>query len=129
MINLSVVIPIKDERDNLAPLYEQVRAALDPLVELRQLGVEVIAVDGGSRDATIQRARLRVDRVFSAPRERTSQVNAGAEKASGDVLLFLDPKTSPAKTRAKVDEWLKKHRLQADLVVTSIARSGGERSF
>ena len=85
-MRLSIIMPVCDEG-------ERISAALDPLVELRQLGVEVIAVDGGSRDATIQRARLRVDRVFSAPRERTSQVNAGAEKASGDVLLFLDPGT------------------------------------
>src|SRR5207248_10008484 len=72
---------------------ERISATVEPLVELRQLGVEVIGVDGGSRDATIQRARLRVDKVLSAPRGRASQVNAGAEKASGDVLLFLDPGT------------------------------------
>jgi rSAM/selenodomain-associated transferase 2 len=83
-MRLSIIIPVCDEG-------EPINRTLDPLVELRQLGVEVIAVDGGSRDATIQRARLRVDRVLSAPRGRASQVNAGAEKASGDVLLFLDP--------------------------------------
>lgn len=49
--------------------------------------------------------------------------------AGPSVMMFLDPKISPAKTKAKVDEWLKKHRLKADLVVTSIARSGGERSY
>ena len=85
-MRLSIIVPVCDEG-------ERISATLDPLVELRQLGVEVIAVDGGSRDATIQRARLRVDKVLSAPRGRASQVNAGAEKASGDVLLFLDPGT------------------------------------
>jgi rSAM/selenodomain-associated transferase 2 len=49
--------------------------------------------DGGSRDATIQRARLRADRVISAPRGRASQMNAGAAKASGNVLLFLHADT------------------------------------
>ncbi len=37
----------------------------------------------------IQRARLRATRVISAPRGRASQMNAGAEKATGDILLFL----------------------------------------
>ena len=85
-MRLSIIVPVCDEG-------ERISATLDPLVELRHLGVEVIAVDGGSRDATIQRARLRVDKVLSAPRGRASQVNAGAEKASGDVLLCLDPGT------------------------------------
>ena len=56
---------------------------------LRSLGAEVMVVDGGSRDATIQRARLRADRVIAAPPGRGPQMNAGAEKATGDVLLFL----------------------------------------
>ena len=33
MTSLSVVIPIKDERDNLRPLHERLRRALDPLLE------------------------------------------------------------------------------------------------
>ncbi len=60
---------------------------------MRALGTEVIVVDGGSRDATIQRARLRADRVISAPRGRALQMNAGAAKAAGDVLLFLHADT------------------------------------
>ena len=44
-------------------------------------------------DATVQRARLRADQVLSAPRGRALQMNAGAAKASGDVLLFLHADT------------------------------------
>jgi rSAM/selenodomain-associated transferase 2 len=72
---------------------EGIAAALDALADLRALGTEVIVVDGGSRDATIQRARVRADRVVSAPRGRALQMNAGAEIASGDVLLFLHADT------------------------------------
>jgi len=50
-------------------------------------------VDGGSHDATIQRARLRADHVLKAPRGRALQMNAGAEAAHGDVLLFLHADT------------------------------------
>ena len=86
MQKLSVIVPALDEGERIA-------ATLDALANLRALGVEVIVVDGGSRDATVQRARLRADRVLTAPRGRALQMNAGAEKATGDVLLFLHADT------------------------------------
>jgi len=86
MSKLSIIIPVLNEGEAIA-------AALDALAVLRALGAEVIVVDGGSRDATIQRARPRADRVILAPRGRALQMNAGAEKASGDVLLFLHADT------------------------------------
>src|SRR5438045_1983195 len=91
MMRLSIVMPVLNEGDGLV-------AALDALADLRALGVELIVVDGGSRDATVQRARLRADRVLTAPRGRALQMNAGAEKAAGDVLLFLpaDTRLTPA---------------------------------
>ena len=36
-------------------------------------------VDGGSRDATVRQAELRVDKVILAPRGRALQMNAGAD--------------------------------------------------
>ena len=86
MQKLSVIVPALDEGERIA-------ATLDALANLRALGVEVIVVDGGSRDATVQRARLRADRVIPAARGRASQMNAGAEMATGDVLLFLHADT------------------------------------
>jgi rSAM/selenodomain-associated transferase 2 len=86
MARLSIIIPVLDEGEAIA-------GALDALAELRGLGVEVIVVDGGSTDATVQRARLRADHVLSAPRGRALQMNAGAAKAAGDVLLFLHADT------------------------------------
>ncbi len=82
MPSLSIIIPVLNEGERIA-------AALDALAPLRALGVEIVVIDGGSRDATVQRARLRANRVISAPRGRATQMNAGAEKATGDILLFL----------------------------------------
>jgi rSAM/selenodomain-associated transferase 2 len=86
MSRLSIIMPVLDEG-------EEIGAALDALSSLGALGVEVIVVDGGSHDATIQRARLRTDHVIKAPRGRARQMNAGAETAMGDVLLFLHADT------------------------------------
>src|SRR5688572_29880178 len=86
MRSLSIIVPVLNEGEAIA-------GTLDALANLRALGVQVVVVDGGSRDATVQRARLRADRVVMAPRGRAAQMNAGAEKASGDVLLFLHADT------------------------------------
>jgi len=86
MARLSIIMPVLDEGDGIT-------GALDALGDLRTLGVEVIVVDGGSRDATVQRARMRADRVLTAPRGRASQMNAGAAVAAGSVLLFLHADT------------------------------------
>src|SRR5262245_56420980 len=84
MARLSIIIPVLNEGERIA-------STLDALADLRGLGVEVIVVDGGSRDATVQRARVRVDRVVLGSRGRAVQFNEGAQKATGDVLLFLQP--------------------------------------
>ena len=55
---------------------------------------EVIVVDGGSDDATAEIARPLADQVLSAERGRARQMNAGAAKARGDVLLFLHADTA-----------------------------------
>src|SRR5262244_4167279 len=86
MARLTIIMPVLNES-------ERIVAALEAVADLRARGTEVIVVDGGSRDATVQLARLGADHVLSAPQGRALQMNAGAEKASGDVLLFLHADT------------------------------------
>jgi rSAM/selenodomain-associated transferase 2 len=85
-MQLSVIIPALDEAAGIA-------ATLRALQPLRAAGHEVIVVDGGSCDGTPDAARPLADRVLAAPRGRASQMNAGADAASGDVLLFLHADT------------------------------------
>jgi rSAM/selenodomain-associated transferase 2 len=79
---LSIIMPVLDEGSRIA-------AALAALAPLRMRGVEIVIVDGGSADATQGEARPFGDLVLVAPRGRASQMNAGAERARGEVLLFL----------------------------------------
>jgi rSAM/selenodomain-associated transferase 2 len=60
---------------------------------VRARGAEVIVVDGGSQDATVARAGPLADAVISAARGRASQMNAGAARARGEILLFLHADT------------------------------------
>jgi rSAM/selenodomain-associated transferase 2 len=85
-MKLSIVMPVFDEAAGI-------EAALATLAPYRRRGVEVIVVDGGSRDGTSDLARPLVDSVLFAPRGRALQMNAGAAAAHGDVLLFLHADT------------------------------------
>ena len=84
--SITVVVPTLDEAGTLAQ-------SLLPLQSERGRDVEVIVVDGGSRDGTRRIADPLCDRVLHAPRGRARQMNAGAAAARGDVLLFLHADT------------------------------------
>jgi rSAM/selenodomain-associated transferase 2 len=79
---LSIIVPCLNEA-------ERIGRTLEHLAPMRARGAQVIVVDGGSRDATVARARAGADLVVSAPPGRASQMNAGALAARNDVLLFL----------------------------------------
>jgi rSAM/selenodomain-associated transferase 2 len=81
-MNMSIIIPVLDE----AQLLPQTLAALQ---DLRQRGHEVLVVDGGSRDGSVTIARRHADRILMSGPGRAQQMNAGAESARHEVLLFL----------------------------------------
>lgn len=83
---LSIVVPALDEAAGIADTL----AALAPL---RAAGHELIVVDGGSRDATVECSRPLADRVITAPRGRARQMNAGAAAARHAQLLFVHADT------------------------------------
>jgi rSAM/selenodomain-associated transferase 2 len=79
---LSVVVPALREGSRIG-------RGLALLAPLRARGCEVIVVDGGSGDGTLETAAPLADQVLVAGPGRALQMNAGAARARGDVLLFL----------------------------------------
>lgn len=79
---ISIIVPVRNEA-------ELIVGQLERLQSLRAAGHELIVVDGGSRDGTLQRAQGLADGVEEGPAGRSRQMNRGAELATGDVLLFL----------------------------------------
>jgi rSAM/selenodomain-associated transferase 2 len=97
---LSIVMPVLDEAAGID-------AALERLQPWREQGVELVVVDGGSRDGTPARCAGRADVVLPAPPGRARQMNLGARVAQGSVLLFLHADTQlPADARSSIDEAL-----------------------
>lgn len=101
---LSIVIPCLNEADGIA-------ATLAALAPLRHRGSEVIVVDGGSHDGTAELATGHADLVVTASRGRATQMNAGARRARGEILLFLHADTVlPDMADALVIDGLKRSR-------------------
>ncbi|HJU11121.1 MAG TPA: glycosyltransferase, partial [Candidatus Binataceae bacterium] len=56
-------------------------------------GAELIVVDGGSTDRSVQVTTARGARILPAPRGRARQMNAGAAAAHGEVFAFVHADT------------------------------------
>jgi glycosyltransferase involved in cell wall biosynthesis len=90
---LSVVVPVYEEEDSLAPLHAELDAALGGV----DGGVEFLYVDDGSGDASLERLREiaardpRV-RVVALDRNRgqSAALEAGFRRARGEVVATLD---------------------------------------
>ena len=84
--SLTIVMPVLNEAAGLA-------AALQALEPLRARGAQIIVIDGDSADDSAARAQAGGAQVINTTRGRALQMNAGAQQASGEVLLFLHADT------------------------------------
>ena len=93
----SVIIPIKDERDNLIPLTEQLLKILRSRDESRAAPFEILYIDDGSADGSddlldelsVQHAEVRVlhfDRNYG----QSSAFDAGFKQSTGDLVITMD---------------------------------------
>ncbi|HZO83032.1 MAG TPA: TIGR04283 family arsenosugar biosynthesis glycosyltransferase [Candidatus Binataceae bacterium] len=85
MKQLSVIVPMLNEERAIARTLEALAVGAP--------GAEIIVVDGGSADRSIEEARPRCTTLLSAPRGRARQMNAGAAAAHGDTLAFVHADT------------------------------------
>jgi glycosyltransferase involved in cell wall biosynthesis len=92
-VEVSVVVPLFNEEENLPPLHRQLAAALDELGR----SYEIMFVDDGSRDGTPARLNeiaeldphvgfIRFRRNFG----QTAALQAGIDSTRGEVLIFMD---------------------------------------
>lgn len=97
---ISVIIPALNEAAQIGSTLRHLEGAG---------AAEVIVVDGGSSDETVQIAESLGARVLRGPANRGMQQNLGAESATGEILLFLHADTRPpdgfaGQVRAILDE-------------------------
>jgi dolichol-phosphate mannosyltransferase len=90
--HLSVVVPVRNEADNIRPLVEEIRAALSGVVDY-----EIVYVNDGSTDDTALRLKemqrecpqLRVIR-HAVSYGQSTAVRTGVKAARGDWIATLD---------------------------------------
>jgi len=85
-MKISIIIPVLNEERNLS-------MTLSMLQSFRQAGHEIVVVDGGSSDHSLEIAHEMADTVIVSNTGRALQMNNGAAVAGGDVFLFLHADT------------------------------------
>ena len=84
-LKISVIIPAFNEAETIATTLSRLKTSDN---------LEVIVVDGGSSDTTVQKARSFGAKVMlMALPSKARQMNAGAETATGNVFIFLHADT------------------------------------
>lgn len=93
----SVVIPIKDERDNLLPLTEQLLTVMASAPLSRTMPFEIIYIDDGSTDGSsgvLDGLASRYHAVtiihFDRNYGQTSALDAGFHHATGELIITMD---------------------------------------
>lgn len=90
-MKISIIIPAYNEEKYLAPTLETIVTALNRV----NIAKELIVVDNESTDSTADIAKRFGASVVKESIRNIGRVrNAGAETASGDVLVFIDADTS-----------------------------------
>ena len=92
-LDLSIVIPLYNEADNVRPLYDALKAALETLGR----SYEIIVVDDGSQDESFGQLKLLAGRDsalkivrFRRNFGQTAGFSAGFDHASGDIIVTMD---------------------------------------
>lgn len=84
---ISVIVPTLNEQNNLERAFQ--------VLNKSEWVKEIIVVDGGSDDATVEKAISFGARVISSNKGRAIQMNKGASQASYPILYFIHADTLP----------------------------------
>jgi glycosyltransferase involved in cell wall biosynthesis len=89
-MKLSIIVPVYNERNTIQEILRRVRA-----VDIGEIAKEIIVVDDGSTDGTMDILKLEEDsttRVLCHPKNRGkgAAVRTGLEQATGDFVVIQD---------------------------------------
>lgn len=92
MRSISIIIPVYNEEKTIASL-------INYLFDHGNNAIEVLVIDGGSTDATLNNANsTKATALQSQEKGRAAQMHFGATQAKGDILYFVHADTLPPKS-------------------------------
>ncbi len=98
---ISVIVPIYNEEKTIDAMLDQLDSIKD--------SCEVILVDGGSTDRTLEKIRPGF-RLLHSEKGRAKQMNLGARESHGDILFFLHCDSQlPKRPLAEIRRVMKDH--------------------
>jgi len=133
-MTISVVVPLCNEEGNVPELFARISAVLDRVTAARGDRYEIVAVNDGSRDGTLEalRAQQRTQPrlvVVNLSRNFGHQIaaTAGLETASGDAIVLLDGDLQDPPEL--IETFLAKWREGYDVVYATRKARRGESPF
>jgi glycosyltransferase involved in cell wall biosynthesis len=94
---LSIIVPVKDEEDAVGPFIEGVRAVVEGLSDPASGSFEILFVDDGSNDDTLNRLKRaheadgRIRAIsFSRNFGKEAAISAGLDEARGSAVVPMD---------------------------------------
>lgn len=93
-VSISFILPVLNEQGRIATTLTQLRRQYP--------AAQLVVVDGGSHDDTVQNARPLCDQLLETSPARALQMNAGAAAATGAYLFFLHADSQLAITSSEL---------------------------
>jgi rSAM/selenodomain-associated transferase 2 len=92
-MKVSIIIPVLNEEKGIKVLLDYLLGIIDA-----HFTKEIIIVDGGSTDATLQiLSKYKSLKILTSEKGRAKQMNFGARNATSQILYFLHADTFPPK--------------------------------
>ncbi len=120
-MDLTITLPVLNEAQNLAVLLRSLPRILRPL----QISYEILVIDGGSKDNTVEVAQSFSEGVrvmFQIKKGYAEAIRLGAENARGKFMVTLDADLSH---NPKLIQELWSHRAEKTMVIGSRYVPGG----
>jgi glycosyltransferase involved in cell wall biosynthesis len=131
---ISIVIPLYNEEGNVVELIARIAAIMDPLAAAHGDVYEIVAVNDGSRDRTLDslrvlRSRYPALRIVDLSRNFGHQIaaTAGLDSARGDAVVLMDGDLQDPPEL--IERFLEKWREGYDVVYATRKKRKGESVF
>jgi glycosyltransferase involved in cell wall biosynthesis len=91
-MDISIIIPVLNEKDNIIPIYKSLDSVLK---KIRVIDYEIVFIDDGSTDGTLEKIKKIINArvkaiIFRRNFGKSAALKAGFEFSSGKIIITMD---------------------------------------